>query len=93
MKLYWTEERKPNDFCRYNHTMADTHFGKFLLTWKGWKDEPYYGMGFDETPWGEAWYGNWNTAAEAIAAAEEKYAMLLKTELDRFNKIEDNAQH
>jgi hypothetical protein len=40
-----------------------TPFGRFLLTWKGWKDEPSYG--FDETPWGEVEYHGWNSVEEA----------------------------
>lgn len=68
MKLEWTEPAKANDEVRYDHTKAETPFGRFLLTWKGWKEYPDYG--FDETPWGEAEYKDWNTVADAQRWAE-----------------------
>ncbi len=63
VSLEWSEHRTPNDGCHYNHTKAETPFGPFLLTWKGWKDYPAYG--FDETPWGDVEYHDWNTVEEA----------------------------
>ena len=53
-KLQWTENREPNQECPYHHAIAETPFGRFLLTWKGWKEYP--DAGFDETPWGEVEY-------------------------------------
>lgn len=83
--LVWTEEKKANEECSYNHTIAVTPFGRFLLSWKGWREVPYHGIGFDETPWGDAWYDYWDTAEEAKIAAEERYQTMLKKELDKFN--------
>jgi hypothetical protein len=35
--LIWTDEQKSNDEISYNHVIAETPFGRFLITWKGWK--------------------------------------------------------
>lgn len=69
--LVWTEQRKPNKACCYNHCIAETPFGEFLLTWKGWKGRPADTMGFDETPWGDVWYDYWGSVEEAQKWAEE----------------------
>lgn len=66
--LNWTPQSLPAQECPYNHTTAQTPFGRFLLTWKGWKDDP--GYGFDETPWGEVEYHGWNSVEEAQKWAE-----------------------
>ncbi|WP_425401214.1 hypothetical protein [Algiphilus sp.] len=49
--LEWTEPQQPNDEFSYNHVTAQTPFGRFVITWKGWKehDNPT----IDETPWGD----------------------------------------
>lgn len=49
LDLSWSEPAGPNDECMYDHVIATTPFGRFLLTWKGWKKTPSYS--FDETPW------------------------------------------
>ncbi len=38
-KLLWSEPQEPDENIRYNHIKADTHFGRILITWKGWKDD------------------------------------------------------
>lgn len=68
--LKWTPELPPNDSCYYHHTSAETPFGRFLLTWKGWKEDPIYG--FDETPWNEVEYRGWATVKEAQEWAEQE---------------------
>lgn len=35
--LVWTEY-EPSEECRYNHSIAETPFGRILITWKGWKE-------------------------------------------------------
>lgn len=72
VNLIWTPETPPNDSCHYHHTEAVTPFGKFILTWKGWKTYPDYG--FDETPWDGIEYHGWNSVAEAQAWAAEEMA-------------------
>jgi hypothetical protein len=68
--LAWSDPAKPNEECRYNHSIAQTPFGRFLLTWKGWKDDP--GYGFDETPWKEIEYRGWDSVEAAQKWAEEE---------------------
>ena len=70
--IAWGPDTPPNATCGYNHCLAETAIGKFLLTWKGWKSEPWQdmGIGFDETPWGDVWYGDWDTVEEAKATAQ-----------------------
>lgn len=52
--LHWSEVQKPNDQCSYTHVTADTPFGRILITWKGWKENP--SMTLDESPWGATGY-------------------------------------
>jgi len=66
-RLDWSEPANPNDHCTYTHTIAETPFGRFLLTWKGWKESPDYG--FDETPWNAIEYRGWGSVEEAQAWA------------------------
>lgn len=70
VSLEWTDPSEPNDECNYNHTKAETPFGCFLLTWKGWKNYPDYG--FDETPWGEVEYHGWPTVEDAQEWASQE---------------------
>ena len=64
VSLEWTAPNVPNNDCRYNHCISETPFGRFLLTWKGWrKDDPEYG--FDKTPWGVIEYHGWSTVEDA----------------------------
>jgi hypothetical protein len=73
--LQWTENRQPNEECRYSHCIAETPFGRFLITWKGWKryDDPTV----DETPWGD-WYGVFNSVDEAKAACQREFDVKVK---------------
>ena len=73
--LEWTDARKPDYACHYDHCIAETSFGRFLLTWKGWKSHPAYTA--DETPWNE-WAGTWNTLKEAQQACEEEFGCRLQ---------------
>lgn len=68
IKLNWTNPAPPDMKCSYDHVIAETPFGSFLLTWKGWQKNP--GYGFNVTPWGKAEYG-WNSLEDAKQAAEE----------------------
>jgi len=72
MKLEWSEISDPNDECCYTHTVAQTPFGRFQLTWKGWKEDISASMGFDETPWGDVVYDWWNSIDEAKQWAEDE---------------------
>jgi hypothetical protein len=70
INLSWTAPQEANEKIRYNHTIAETPFGRFVLTWKGWKDYPIYG--FDETPWDGVEYHGWMSVGEAQQWAEQE---------------------
>lgn len=36
--LRWSEHRPPNSEIPYDHVIAQTPFGRVLITWKGWKN-------------------------------------------------------
>ena len=67
--LQWRENMPPSEDCRYDHCIAETPFGRFLISWKGWKqfDSPIA----EERPWGD-WYGTFNSVDAAKAACQEK---------------------
>lgn len=68
--LQWTENKPASEECRYDHCIAETPFGRFLITWKSWK--AYDGPTVDETPWGD-WYGSFNSVEEAKAACQKGF--------------------
>lgn len=92
MILQWSEPSPPTKECSYHHSTAETPFGRFLLTWKGWKDEGWQGIGFDETPWNEIEYHFWHSVEEAQAWAQEEFDRRLQECLSRASEIEEDAQ-
>jgi len=79
--LQWSEPAEPDQTIRYNHVIAVTPFGCFLITWKGW--EEYDSPAVDETPWGGFWQA-FSTVAEAKRECELEYAKRLKESLSRW---------
>ena len=67
--LQWTDNAPPSEDCRYDHCTAETPFGRFLISWKSWKqfDSPTV----DKTPWGD-WYKAFDSVDEAKAACQEE---------------------
>ena len=72
LKLNWSKPSPPCSGCCYDHVIGETPFGRFLLTWKSWKEPWNMGMGFDETPWGEVIYDGWDSVEEAQLWAESE---------------------
>ena len=66
--LQWTDNMPPSETCRYDHCIAETPFGRFLITWKSWKE--YNSPTVDETPWGD-WYAAFNSVDDAKAACQQ----------------------
>jgi hypothetical protein len=66
--LQWTDNMPPSEACRYDHCIAETPFGRFLITWKSW--EEYDSPTVDETPWGD-WYAAFNSVDDAKAACQQ----------------------
>lgn len=69
--LQWSEEQEANEEIRYSHVTCNTPFGRFVITWKGWKENDWPTV--DETPWGE-WGGSFPTVADAVQQCTEEYA-------------------
>lgn len=72
--LAWTDESAPTESCRYNHVEAMTPFGRFLITWKGWKGDDWPTV--DEVPWEgyDSTFGPHPDLEEAKAACEQEFA-------------------
>ena len=68
--LEW-KEYAPHQFCNYNHAIAETPFGDFLITWKGWKERPMFTV--DETPWGD-WIGPYSRLEIAKEECEYEFS-------------------
>jgi len=54
-EIAWTEKLPPNEQVSYDYVIGITPFGRFLITWKGWKEDDAFCI--DESPWGEWIYG------------------------------------
>lgn len=48
-ELVWSENMGPNSDYMYDHCIACTPFGNFVLTWKSWKEHIDIDI---EAPWG-----------------------------------------
>ena len=68
--LKWTDPSPPNDKCPYDHVIAETPFGRFLITWKSWKK--FQRPSIDETPWGD-WYKECFDLDSAKAECQRAY--------------------
>lgn len=42
--LVWSENFKPNNVCSYDHCIAATPFGKFIISWKSWAEYPRFSI-------------------------------------------------
>ena len=52
--IEWSGEIDSNKECGYTHAIGTTPLGRFLITWKGWKEVDYKGIGIDENPIGHS---------------------------------------
>lgn len=68
--LQWSENMPASKECRYDHCIAQTPFGRFLIAWKSWKE--YDSPTVDETPWSD-WGGFFNSVDEAKAACQREF--------------------
>lgn len=76
--IQWSEYRQANSEICYDHVTAETPFGRFKITWKGWKqfDCPTV----DETPWGD-YFGSFYDVEEAKESCEKEYEERLRQAL------------
>lgn len=85
MQLVWSEEAEANEQVRYNHTIAETPLGRFLVTWKGWKK--YASITIDETPWGD--FGG---VACDLADAKEMAQKMWNEKIQACLQVSDDTQ-
>lgn len=81
--IIWTDILPSDSDIPYDHVFGECPLGRFLITWKSWKDRPSYAI--DRTPTGE-WGGSADTLEEAKIMAEDKYTKLIES------CIEDSAE-
>jgi len=81
--LTWSAELEPTKEMPYNHCIAETPSGRFLITWKGWKEYPAFSI--DETPQGITIFDDENSLQAAKDVCEEKFVELVLA-LDAFLK-------
>lgn len=62
--IQWSEELPANEECMYNHCIGKTPLGRFLITWKGWKEHDCPTI--DETPWSD-----WRVSSNADFIAND----------------------
>lgn len=74
--LKWSEEQQPSADCRYNHVTAETPFGRFLITWKGWRQYPSYDL--DEAPFDHGYYVG-GSLEEVKKEAQRLYSEALRS--------------
>ncbi len=79
--LAWTDESAPTESCRYNHVEAMTPFGRFGITWKGWKGDDWPTV--DEVPWEgyDSTFGPYPTLEDAKEACEKEFARRINESL------------
>ena len=66
--LTWSEHSKPTDEISYDHTIAETPFGRILITWKGHKEDPWASI--DEFPGGIIFEGSSPKGCKEFAEKE-----------------------
>lgn len=91
-QLNWSEERSANKEIYYNHVIAETPLGRFLVTWKGWKDYPDFAI--DETPFCDS-SGNpiWGGCAVDLEDAKQICWDLYRSKIDECLEEESEFDH
>ena len=87
--IEWTDVLEPNESVRYHHVYGYTPIGRFLITWKGWKDEDYPVI--DQIPWTHIpehqWSWDYSTLDGAKLAAERAYIDRIRSCLDEQSPV------
>lgn len=81
-QLVWSEPAPPNKEISYDHTIAETPFGRILITWKGWKEVWNRQITVDENPWA-GWGGSFGSVEEAKEAMQLKFEQLINECLEQ----------
>lgn len=75
-EIQWNPVTPSNKEVPYDHVIGTTPLGRFLITWKGWKEDP--GFVVEETPWGE-WLDCYSELDEAMRGAQTAYENRVKS--------------
>jgi hypothetical protein len=78
--LVWSEPAPPNEDVSYDHTIAETPFGRIVIAWKGWK--AFDSRDAIETPW-EGYGGSFLDLDEAKQAMQLKFEQLINECLEK----------
>jgi hypothetical protein len=76
-QLQWSEVRKPDEKCGYDHVFVDTPIGRITVEWKSWKEYDSYCIqcnSLDHELWG---FDNAFTLEEAKQKAQARYTKLI----------------
>jgi hypothetical protein len=73
--IEWSEELSPNESYRYNHVIGTSPLGKFVITWKSWKDTS--GFYVEETPFQGGHYICEYSLDEAKSRCQQLYTQTL----------------
>ena len=72
--IRWSDRAAPGtDEIPYDHVIAETTFGRMVISWKGWKEYPVYTL--DEHPVND-WYSA-DSLPEVKEHAEKIYGVAL----------------
>lgn len=71
--IEWSDAQLPNKEINYNHVVGKTPLGDILITWKAWKEDPYYTI--DESPFG--WLNGGYSLGDAKQVAQDAYGELV----------------
>lgn len=80
--IKWTEVYEPGsasgiETCMYDHCFGITPAGNYLITWKGWKNYPFYYI--DKSPFiGSNDYRSFDTLKAAKDAAESHFEEVIQ---------------
>ena len=73
--IVWGEAKSPNNKCSYDHCVGKSPLGKWLITWKSWKEQKSFDI--DESPFGYVGgYGDTLEEAQQIAQKEFEQKIL-----------------
>ena len=88
--IEWSEELSPNETYRYSHVLGTSPLGKFVITWKAWKESP--GFCVDETPFQEDHFICEYSLDEAKSRCQQLYTDTLVYALDSTPKEENSSR-
>ena len=76
--MNWTDPQPPTTNVGYNHVKLSTPLGEILITWKGWKERPDYGIEFES---------EWIGVEYDLESAKNRAIEYLKTKYEELGKL------